>query len=309
MAQRTTRSSTRSAASTSAASERPTMTRESPGPVVDEKEILSSIIRSMERQQETLLTMLTNQQRASPQPHPSSFITKMVEVPKLESPETISMQSFLDWKARWSDYILLTQLRTEVSCSRGQLAFFRQTLDQDWTVLWNSGRLKIDQNDDIDTAVEKIEEYIRQRNNPLVDRRLFHSRDQQLGESVDQYFAALSRIEAACRFASNLLCGHCGRHCTHAAEVRATRLRDRLICGLRDKGMQRRVIEEQYDNNLTLTRVLQICSAYESSQETGEKLDTSKRPSSAAINLSQSEDQQLGVNPEFDSPDLAAISS
>ena len=58
----------------------------------------------------------------------------------------------------------------------------------------------------------------------------------------------------------------------HGTTARDIRLRDWLICGLREPGMISRVLEEHYDSNLSLARVLQICSAYEGSRETGKEV-------------------------------------
>ena len=41
---------------------------------------------------------------------------------------------------------------------------------------------------------------------------------------------------------------------------------DQVVRGLSDAGMQRRVLMEEYDQQLTLHRTLQICQAYEASR-------------------------------------------
>ena len=50
------------------------------------------------------------------------------------------------------------------------------------------------------------------------------------------------------------------------------RSRDRLVCGLRCKEMQRRVCEEQFGGKLSLDRVLQLCAAFQSSRDTEQQL-------------------------------------
>ena len=54
--------------------------------------------------------------------------------------------------------------------------------------------------------------------------------------------------------------------------LKERRIRDRFIFGLRDPGMQRRILLEDFGQNLTLDRVLQICKAHESSTDTPYKI-------------------------------------
>ena len=46
------------------------------------------------------------------------------------------------------------------------------------------------------------------------------------------------------------------------------RIRDRLIYGLAEKGIQQRVLEEDFSERLDLERVVAICKSMESSKET-----------------------------------------
>ena len=165
-------------------------------------------------------------------------------------------------------FLEMTQVEDDLPDTASQHAFLRSALDKDWASLWVSGRLNILDSDYLHAAVRKIGSYLRRKRNPLVDRQSFHGRDQANGESIDQYFSALSWIHNACDFEDGPGCTSCGQACSHGVVIANTRLRDRLICGLFDKGMQRRVLEEQYDTSLSLERVLQVCSAYESSKNT-----------------------------------------
>ena len=101
---------------------------------------------------------------------------------------------------------------------------------------------------------------------------LFHCY-QEDGENIDQYISALVRIHNRCGFNDEeedrcLMCGHSWGHTNR---LRECRIRDRLIFGLRDSSMQR-VLLEDFEKQLTLDRVLQICKAHESSTDTGHTL-------------------------------------
>ncbi|UYV71250.1 PKN2 [Cordylochernes scorpioides] len=64
---------------------------------------------------------------------------------------------------------------------------------------------------------------------------------------------------------------------------RQLRIRDRLICGLFDKDLQRKVLAEQYNSDLSLDRVLSICIAHESATAVGATLSPSPTTSPEAF--------------------------
>ena len=239
--------------------------------------LLTSIVNSLQVQQQLLLNLTQQQLRSLNPQHASrehqrgsgvSSIIRRLDVPKLDSPKSVDISGFQDWQVRWKDFLEMTQVEDNLPDTASQDAFLRSALDKDWASLWVSGRLNILDSDYLHAAVRKIGSYLRRKRNPLVDRQSFHGRDEANGESIDQYFSALSRIHNACDFEDEHGCTSCGQACSHGVVIANTRLRDRLICGLFDKGMQRRVLEEQYDTSLSLERVLQVCSAYESSKNT-----------------------------------------
>ncbi|UYV75083.1 K02A2.6-like, partial [Cordylochernes scorpioides] len=132
--------------------------------------------------------------------------------------------------------------------------------------------------------------------NPLLDRQDFHRRDQQTGESVDRYFAALKALDDSCAHELDFKCSTCGDPCITICTKRACgktfalagyqqqlRNRDRLICGLFDKDLQRKVLAEQYNSDLSLDRVLSICIAHESATAVGATLSPSPTTSPEAF--------------------------
>ena len=143
----------------------------------------------------------------------------------------------------------------------------------DKIVLWQTGRLDVAPDDDIDGIVDKIGRYLRLRRNPLLDRKDFFGCNQEEGENIDQYVASLVRIDYRCAYEDDIQtcctqCGHTGPGTTAVAS-KSVRIRDRLIFGLCDPGMQQRVLLEDFGQNLTLDRVLQICKVHESSTDIG----------------------------------------
>ena len=178
----------------------------------------------------------------------------------------------LDFRSRAAHALLerssaqFTRVGNELHDVASQQAFFRTALDSGWTELWNAGRLGIIGTEGMEAVVNRLGNYLRSRRNPLLDRQRFHARSQRDGETIDQYYSALAQIDRACDFQDE----HCNHRCGFGAQIWETRLRDRLICGLKDKELVRRILEKQFDNHqgLTLDQVLQFCAVHESSKET-----------------------------------------
>ena len=179
-----------------------------------EEPTLGEIVRAMNGQQKVLLDLCRNvSESRTPLPRHSSPIplrsseagisgrkSRKMATPVLEDPDTINMVQFTDWETRWRDYVTMTCVLEEIPDVAGRQAVLRSALSHEWTILWSTGRLGLTISENINTAVEKLRVYIRARHNPLLDRKLFHCRDQEEGESISQYVAALIRIDRTCAF-------------------------------------------------------------------------------------------------------------
>ena len=96
----------------------------------------------------------------------------------------------------------------------------------------------------------------------IAQRFHFHRRDQQPGESVATYLAELRRLAAKCEFTGG-----------HLQQI----LRDRLVCGLCDQVVQKRLLTEP---SLPLDRVLEIAKGMEAAAENARALS---RPITAGV--------------------------
>ena len=92
--------------------------------------------------------------------------------------------------------------------------------------------------------------------------------------------AALVRLHNRCAFDDDTKgrCDNCGHSFNQSSHLRDLRLRDQVVRGLFDAGMQRRVLMEEYDQQLTRHRTLQICQAYEASRVTEQALNQDNPP-------------------------------
>ena len=95
---------------------------------------------------------------------------------------------------------------------------------------------------------KKIGRYLRLRRNPLLDRKDFFGRNQEEGEYIDQYVAFLVRINNRCAYDDDIQtrCTQCRHACDHSSRLKECRIRDRLIFGPLDPGMQRRITLEDF---------------------------------------------------------------
>ena len=191
-----------------------------------------------------------------------------MDVPVLSSPEDSDLTPFGDWRTRWAGYLSLTRAMHGIETLTARKGLLRSALHPDSTILWQTGRLDVQADDDIDAIVPKLERYLRSCRNPLLDRQEFFSRAQGEHENIDQFVAALVRLHDQCAFDDDAKgrCDNCGHSFNRSSHLHDLRLWDQVVRGLCDASMQRRVLMEEFDQQLTLHRTLQICQAYEASQ-------------------------------------------
>ena len=97
-----------------------------------------------------------------------------------------------------------------------------------------------------DPVIAKFEEYCHLQKNIPFERYCFNRRQQEAGETYEQYRTALRKLSQTCEFLS-----------ITPEEL----LRDRLVFGIRDDKVRERLLRE---SNLTLAKTNEICRAAES---------------------------------------------
>ena len=91
----------------------------------------------------------------------------------------------------------------------------------------------------------------------IAERFHFHRRVQSAEESLTEYVAELKKLAQSCNFGG------------HLDEV----LRDRLVCGIRSQGAQRRLLAEP---DLTLDKALEIALAMEAAEKNIQQLNSTE---------------------------------
>ena len=67
----------------------------------------------------------------------------------------------------------------------------REAIHEDWSRLWSTGVLEVDDAHDWREIVDLMSVYLRDKRSPLLDRLNFHERSQHASEIVDKYYAHL----------------------------------------------------------------------------------------------------------------------
>ena len=113
-----------------------------------------------------------------------------------------------------------------------------------------------------DDIVAKVKDHVNPKPSTVVQRFRFNSRSQKPGESVVQFMAELRRFSTDCDFGDTL----------------ADMLRDRLVCGVSDGRIQRRLLQEKeltFDKALSLARAMETAAlnAEEIQRPTGDSVE------------------------------------
>ncbi|UYV60338.1 K02A2.6-like [Cordylochernes scorpioides] len=96
--------------------------------------------------------------------------------------------------------------------------------------------------------IEKLVEYFSPRRSIIVERFMFFGRIQKETESVSEYLVEIKRLASTCGF----------------GEFLKESLRDKLVCGLRNAKIQRRILSE---GDVPLARVVEIALSMEAAEK------------------------------------------
>lgn len=104
-----------------------------------------------------------------------------------------------------------------------------------------------------DVLTAKLRDHFQSKKIVIAERFHFHRRNQAAGETIADYVAELRRLSTHCEF---------GDHLEDA-------IRDRLVCGLRDEAVQRRLLSK---NDLTFAKAFEIAQAMEAAERNAQQL-------------------------------------
>ena len=109
----------------------------------------------------------------------------------------------------------------------------------------------VDSNDkhNLNKVIEQFQTTFIGETNETYERFIFDSRDQKEGETIEQYITVLRTLAQSCNF------------CTCLGE---TLLRDRVVLGVKDNSVRKRLLQER---KLTLEKALDICQSTETTSK------------------------------------------
>ncbi|XP_072179813.1 uncharacterized protein [Diadema setosum] len=100
--------------------------------------------------------------------------------------------------------------------------------------------------------LSEIDEVLKQHYNPkppvMLERFKFYQRNQRSDETISTYFAELKKMAESCDFDT----------------FRSQALRDRLVCGLLDKNIQKRLLSE---DSLTIDKAIKLALSMEAASQ------------------------------------------
>ena len=108
--------------------------------------------------------------------------------------------------------------------------------------------------------VELVTAYYCPKPSVIAQRYAFHQRSQKEGEATAEFVAELRKLSEHCKFEASL----------------DDMMRDRLVCGLRDSRLQRRLLAE---TDLTFKKAFQMCQATELAEKNAQELQTGPKSS------------------------------
>ncbi|KAF0307029.1 hypothetical protein FJT64_002331 [Amphibalanus amphitrite] len=206
--------------------------------------------------------------------------------PQLSS--STSLRDFAVWREKLDGYMLLTGASAlPVTAQRAALL---SLLDEDWHRVLRYG-LTIADDSPLSAVVDAMESHLRKQRSVLVDRRAFYARVQEQGENFEEFLCEVKELAAFCDF------------CTHCYD---SRLRDKIVCGLRDEETVKRLLE---DPGLDLKKTVDICRASENARATCSDLrsPTASVSRLSAYRRSRSRDARPAAQPGGRSAGTAGV--
>ncbi len=110
-----------------------------------------------------------------------------------------------------------------------------------------------------DALTTKLKDHFQPKKIVIAERFHFHRQDQAAGETVADYVAELRWLSTHCAFEKYL----------------EDALRDRLVCGLRNEAIQRRLLSK---SDLTFAKALEIAQAMEAAEKNAQQLKVADTP-------------------------------
>ncbi|XP_028415809.1 uncharacterized protein K02A2.6-like [Dendronephthya gigantea] len=155
-------------------------------------------------------------------------------------------KNWKQWKQVWKAYETVTDLAKRDSSYR--VATFITCIGSEALQIHMGLPFASDEEkNDITTVMKLWDDYCLGKTNVIYERYKFNNRAQEQNETIDEYVTSLRSLVETCEFQS----------------LKDDLIRDRIVCGIRDNGVRRKLLQE---SKLTLERCVDVCRAAEATK-------------------------------------------
>ena len=191
-----------------------------------------------------------------------------MEVLKPPSPMNFKAKNTADawdrWEARFRNYHKAAELKKKDRDV--QVAIMLEVAGPDALAIHKTFKYADDEDQlDYEVILRKFEQYCKPRKNTVFERYIFWGRDQEEGETLDQWLIDLRTQAAICEFGS----------------TEDLMLRDKVVFGIKDPRAKERMLRE---GDLTLQKALDIGHAAESTQRQLEGMKLTGQSAAKQVN-------------------------
>ncbi|KAL0809559.1 hypothetical protein ABMA28_011092 [Loxostege sticticalis] len=172
---------------------------------------------------------------------------------EFKTPHPLQWDSVGDMLTKWKNfkqqlsiYILASGL--ERVSEKRKSAILLNCIGEDGQNLYYNILKKTDETPKYEDLLKEFDNYFEPKQNEIINTFNFNRRNQEEGESFDSFYSEIRKLIKSCIY----------------QEQENRMLRDRIVMGIRDKNIQRKLLENR---NLTLDSALDQCRAAELSQE------------------------------------------
>ena len=162
------------------------------------------------------------------------------------------------WRKEFETFMIATE--NEGKDDMIKVSMFLNLIGQQGNELYESFSW-IEQGDDkkLNKVMEKFEAHMQANVNITVNRFEFFNYNQHDGQSIDDFIKELTILRKDCVFASD-------------SNINDSLLRDRIICGLRDKALQEKLLRLEPDKS-NLSTIMTNCRLHEISKDHSAKIE------------------------------------
>ena len=142
------------------------------------------------------------------------------------------------WRDRWQRFRLASKLHKEAQDV--QVSALIYSMGPTAEYLLTSFALSDDEKKKLDPVIEELNSYFQPKTNIIAQRHRFETRNQMAGESNESFIRSVLTLAQKCDF----------------GDTRSERIRDRLISGMMNKELSRKIQIEALETEITLEKVI-----------------------------------------------------